>query len=263
MDFSMSDKPNKSWGVSPYPHPTVGNGESIVRVPMLIGSDKTFADTLHLRIISGVDSVFYTTDGSVPTLKSPRYTGPIVLEQTSDVRAVAVRNGTMSSATSGRFYKLPHPDWKITISSKYTPQYAAGGPDGIINGVRGDKEWRKGDWQGYQGQDFEAVIDLGGEKEVRRFSAGFLQDTRAWIIMPKEVVFLVSMDGVDYKEVARTGHSVKDRDMEAQVHDLVKEVAPMKARYVKVRAVNYGDLPSWHLGAGYPAYIFIDEIMVD
>ena len=83
------------------------------------------------------------------------------------------------------------------------------------------------------------------------------------IIMPKEVVFLVSMDGVDYKEVARTGHSVKDRDMEAQVHDLVKEVAPMKARYVKVRAVNYGDLPSWHLGAGYPAYIFIDEIMVD
>ncbi|MFM9028448.1 MAG: FN3 associated domain-containing protein, partial [Bacteroidota bacterium] len=206
---------------------------------------------------------FYTLDGTIPSISSKKYSGPVLLNQTSEVRAVAVRNGMKSSATSGKFHKLPHPDWKISISSEYTPQYSAGGPDGIINGVRGDKEWRKGDWQGYQGQDFEAVIDMGSEKEIKKFTAGFLQDTRAWIIMPQEAVFLVSTDGKDFKEIGRVSHSIDARDMESQVHDLVKEVPPIKVRYVKVRAVNFGDLPPWHLGAGYPAYIFIDEIMID
>jgi hypothetical protein len=35
-----------------------------------------------------------------------------------------------------------------------------------------------------------------------------------------------------------------------------------QARFVKIKAINYGDLPEWHLGAGYPAFIFIDEIIV-
>jgi len=35
------------------------------------------------------------------------------------------------------------------------------------------------------------------------------------------------------------------------------------ARYVKVVARNYGALPKWHLGAGFPAFIFVDEIEVE
>jgi hypothetical protein len=37
---------------------------------------------------------------------------------------------------------------------------------------------------------------------------------------------------------------------------------PVKARYVKIIAKNFGKLPSWHLGAGGEAFIFIDEIEV-
>ena len=35
-----------------------------------------------------------------------------------------------------------------------------------------------------------------------------------------------------------------------------------QARYVRVRAVNYGKLPDWHVSAGEPAWLFIDEIVV-
>jgi hypothetical protein len=38
--------------------------------------------------------------------------------------------------------------------------------------------------------------------------------------------------------------------------------APVLARYVKVKAKNFGKLPRWHLGAGGEAFIFIDEITV-
>jgi hypothetical protein len=33
-------------------------------------------------------------------------------------------------------------------------------------------------------------------------------------------------------------------------------------RFIKIKARNYGNLPEWHLGAGYPAFIFVDEVIV-
>ena len=35
-----------------------------------------------------------------------------------------------------------------------------------------------------------------------------------------------------------------------------------KAKYVKVKAYNYGKLPKWHQGAGGDAFIFVDEITI-
>jgi hexosaminidase len=34
------------------------------------------------------------------------------------------------------------------------------------------------------------------------------------------------------------------------------------AKYVKIIAETYSELPAWHPGAGYPGFIFIDEIIV-
>jgi hypothetical protein len=38
--------------------------------------------------------------------------------------------------------------------------------------------------------------------------------------------------------------------------------SPVLARYVKVRAKNFGKLPDWHMGAEGEAFIFVDEITV-
>ncbi len=35
-----------------------------------------------------------------------------------------------------------------------------------------------------------------------------------------------------------------------------------EARYIKIKATNYGILPSWHPGAGNKAWIFCDEIFI-
>ena len=37
---------------------------------------------------------------------------------------------------------------------------------------------------------------------------------------------------------------------------------PTKAKYIKVKAYNFGKLPEWHQGFGGDAFIFIDEITV-
>jgi hypothetical protein len=36
----------------------------------------------------------------------------------------------------------------------------------------------------------------------------------------------------------------------------------LQTRYIKVKAINGGKLPSWHESAGNPSHLFIDEVIV-
>ncbi|HEX5131936.1 MAG TPA: discoidin domain-containing protein, partial [Candidatus Krumholzibacteria bacterium] len=192
----------------------------------------------------------------------PRFEAPFAITESAVVRAIAVSSsGEASHVTTARYHKFPN-DWAIDIHGTYNRQYTAGGDDGIIDGLRGDLEWRKGGWQGYQGQDFEAVIDLRRERDVTHLAAGFLQDTRSWILMPKRVVFSVSTDGRTFHDVLSVDNAVPPDNYSAQIHDLAGDIAPVHARFVRVRAENFGTLPSWHAGAGDEAFIFVDEIMI-
>ncbi len=50
----------------------------------------------------------YTTDGSEPTVQSPRYTGPLKITQTTTVQAIAFRKGKQASLPALSYYvKLP------------------------------------------------------------------------------------------------------------------------------------------------------------
>ncbi|HRS38974.1 MAG TPA: hypothetical protein P5292_07310, partial [Bacteroidia bacterium] len=55
-------------------------------------------------------------------------------------------------------------------------------------------------------------------------------------------------------------NTLSDRLEENVLHDFEGHILVTIARYLKVKAVNYGRLPIWHPGAGYPAFIFVDEV---
>lgn len=112
------------------------------------------------------------------------------------------------------------------------------------------------------GTDFEAVIDLGKEKPIKYVAARFVQDIRSWIWIPKDVTFLVSTDGELFTELAVVKNTIPYDDYEIVQKDLGVKVIT-NARFVKVKATNYGKIPQWHLGEGGSAFIFIDEIIVE
>ena len=39
--------------------------------------------------------------------------------------------------------------------------------------------------------------------------------------------------------------------------------APVKARYVRIVASPENVMPDWHPGKGFPAFLFVDEIVVN
>ena len=66
------------------------------------------------------------------------------------------------------------PGRSIQLKSNYDNQYAAEGNNALIDRLKGSNNFKTGVWQGYQGQDVEAIIDLGEIEEITTISAGFL-----------------------------------------------------------------------------------------
>ncbi|HAQ39101.1 MAG TPA: hypothetical protein DCQ58_11385, partial [Saprospirales bacterium] len=73
--------------------------------------------------------------------------------------------------------------------------------------------------------------------------------------------YLFSTDGKDWQALAVVGHNKEDRNYDHIFHDFeyTSSGLPVKARYIRVVAKNYGLLPEWHLGNGGKAWIFADE----
>jgi predicted alpha-1,2-mannosidase len=193
---------------------------------------------------------------------------PFFISESDVVTAFSFCNNNGVSAGSrsvkARFYKNPHPNWNVKINSTYNPQYAAGGDRGLIDGIHGDENWRKGYWQGYQGQDFEAIVELNPVQPINTIKATFLQDTRSWIIFPTKVDFFGSADGVEFEKLNTNANAIPADDYNVQIQKIEPKLkSSSNFKYIKVVAKNYGILPTWHQGAGGEAFIFVDEIEIN
>ncbi|MBX7172483.1 MAG: GH92 family glycosyl hydrolase [Pyrinomonadaceae bacterium] len=259
LELEMSDLPNKNWAVWNSAR-RIGFGSTAV--PIIESKERVFKTSTEVLIKSNSKNakILYSTDGSEPKLA---YNQPFTIDKTTTIKAVAVNSkGEKSQIVESKLLRLPH-DWSVQLFSKYNRQYTGGGDQGLIDGIRGTTNFASGEWQGYQAQDFVAVIDLQRQTEIKRVGGGFLQVARSWIWMPTKVEFEVSNDNVNWKKVAEIKTDVAPEDMKEQFKDYVQTISPVRGRFVRVKATNPGKIPSWHPGAGGDAFIFVDEIIVE
>jgi predicted alpha-1,2-mannosidase len=260
LEFTMTSAPDKTWFTEA---PVSKIDEKFPPVPT-VEARRSFEKETPVKISSpdSTAKIFYTIDGSEPDAKSAPYTEPFTIAETSFVKAVSINpKGEKSLVVESKLNKMPH-DWDVKLFSTYNRQYTGGGAKGLIDGIRGTTNFASGEWQGFQSQDFVAVIDLRRETEIRKLGGGFLQVARSWIWMPTRVEFEVSTDNVNFTKVGDLKTDVSPEDMEHKIRDYKIEIAPVKARYVRVKAYNLGKIPAWHPGAGFDAFIFVDEIFI-
>ncbi|WP_438964862.1 GH92 family glycosyl hydrolase [Flavobacterium sp.] len=247
----------------------------IVPVPTIEAKSKSFIKKTEISIsFNQLDFVpekemlkayYRIIDESQPKGDFKEYVKPFFITKTSKIEAFLQPDFMISSDTiSAQFFKKPT-NFTINIKSKYNPQYHAGGDEGLLDGIYGNENWRKGEWQGYQTQDFECVVDMQSTREISSITSNYLQDTRAWILMPTKVDYYISEDNVNFTKVGTVDNTVDPKEYEVVIKPFELKIKPQKARYVKVVATNFGKLPEWHQGHPFDgeAFIFVDEITVD
>jgi len=237
----------------------------------------TFTDSMKItaKQYGSNDSIYilfkYIDSIGNSMIASEPYKGPYYIHESWMLDLAVAKNGKelnklFSDGFSNtldfiNFTKIPK-GRTIKVLSKPNSQYTAGGPGALIDYQHGSADFRLGAWQGYQYQDFEAVVDLGKIETVHEVNAEFLEDAMSWIFMPTYVDFSVSTDSIHFTPVAHVDNTLPDTTLVPTIETLGKKIPEQKVRYVKVFAKNYGKLPKWHLGYGDDAFIFIDEIEI-
>ncbi|MFC1564688.1 sulfatase-like hydrolase/transferase [candidate division KSB1 bacterium] len=152
---------------------------------------------------------------------------------------------------------------KIQLKNQYSQRYTGGGEAGLIDGVRGTSNFNDGSWQGFEGTDLEAVIDLGKFCSVNKVTVGIMEAHDSWIFLPSTVEFSLSENGIDYFSVKIYRNNSPVYNQFRKIHDITETFSGDSVRFIKVAARNIGTCPDWHQGAGKKAWVFADEIIVE
>lgn len=238
------------------------SGFKVSAKPEFDPQKKQLAVTLQSEISGG--EIHYTTDGSEPAAGSPVYTEPVVITQTTSLKAVTVVDGKASENVLSQSFNMNKATVKpVKYVVTYSDYYKGSGEYTLVNGVRGTTNHSDGQWQGWEGKNMDVVIDLQQQTEISKIAVGSLQNSGAWIFFPKKVEFFVSADGAKFQKVGEVVTDVDPLSKEKQVKEYPVSFAPVKAGFVKVVATSLGKAPKGHQGAGDNAWLFIDEIAVE
>jgi predicted alpha-1,2-mannosidase len=260
--FEMGPAPSK-WGTSLDARPKSFINIPFVTVPALTSGNKVFEDTTTIALSSLDDKavIYFTTDGSDPKISKQIYSGPIKINSTTVLKAVCVKDGVYSKVGVSTFNKIPA-GRTIKLNTKFSDSYSGGGALGLIDGIKGTNNFHTEAWQGYEGNDLDAVIDLGKPEKISSIDVSFLQSTGSWIFFPKLIEYSVSTDGVNYTKVYEIKNPADEKNNTSGVKDFDTSFNSIEVRYVKILAKNVGVCPSWHVAAGNKAWLFVDEISI-
>ncbi len=208
--------------------------------------------------------IYYTLDGTEPTTAAQKYTEPIVVTESADFRACAIRpegkskiieqNISFNKATMRPIELAP-----VQPSEKYS----FGGPITLVDGMKGNDSYATGAWLGFIDGDVTATIDLGESTDIKRVATNAIVDMSAWIMGSTGLTISISDDNKQFREVATKDFPAETAVSKKAVENYEITFEPVKARYVKVLIKRTPALPKNHAGEGKIPFMFIDEIEVN
>lgn len=133
----------------------------------------------------------------------------------------------------------------------------------LIDGDLAGVVHSSGDWLGFEGKDFEAIVDLGQITSVKRIEVQFLHLPSSGIFLPRSVEFAFSSDGTNFGSSAQAGHDVSDRHGGALVTVVCAEGVKAPSQFIRIKAKAIGKIPQWHHARGRDGWLFVGEIMVN
>ena len=170
LRFEMTDEPNTKWAAkNEYLPPSSITEELITPVPYVRKGARTFYNSCEVELgcIAKNAKIYYTLDGTNPNINSHRYLEPKTIHDFTTLKMFSITDEHIPSPiVSAQFYKLSHRR-TIKLFTDYAAMYSAGGPSALIDNIRGANNFRTGDWQGYQGCNLDAVVDLGNEQNIK------------------------------------------------------------------------------------------------
>jgi hexosaminidase len=208
--------------------------------------------------------IHYTTDGTNPTVGSPIFDKPFEANRSMTIKAaLALNNQIMTTKPAEQSFTFNKVTGKsVQYVAPFHKNYPANGANSLTDGCRGTKEHGK-QWHGFSSQDMVATIDMGTAITASSITIGCLQNYGSWIFFPQSVKFEVSEDGQNFTAIKTVQNTIPAVPNPAQLQDFNVQFAGQKVKSIRITAKNLGVCPKGHPGEGQPAWVFLDEVIVE
>ena len=209
-------------------------------------------------------TIRFTTNGKDPTIDSPAFSGPIMINQTTTIKAALFIDEEQAGLISEKTIIAHRALGKnVKYNNMYKKRYAGTGDTTLVDGITGTTVYNDGFWQGWESSDIDVIIDLEKVDQLDKISIGFLEDHDSWIFLPTQVSFSFSDDGISFELDQKI--NVKEGKKTGEPNRYLVEAVELKtqARYIRVEAKNQRICPEWHAGAGEKTWLFCDEIVIE
>lgn len=236
----------------------INYAKSVYQVSMEATVLESGAISLVLESEFPDSDIRFTLDGSPVSEESEEYSAPITIDKTTTIKAQVFKEGRPIGDLFEKTITYHKAAGKpVTYINRYHNSYQGAKELGMVNVMRGSKNFHDGQWQGWLGDDMELIIDLENPTEIKKVTIGSLENQGSGIYFPVGVEVLLSDDGMTYKSVGDINRPYAVNSS-SELKDFVLEIGQQSARYVKVIARNLGTPPT---GGG--SWMFIDEVIVE
>lgn len=241
--------------------------------PILQNEEPVLTNSVPLKLkhyLPGV-TIRFTTDGTEPdSVSSPVYKGGEMIDATKTIRAKAYKPGWISSDIIEKMF-LKHgyrPD-TVVLLTRTDSSYSGSGT--ILNDLdKGSTNFRDGSWIAWRKIPMEVLLEYKTPVTVQSVTLSSMVDLNRHIFPP----LTVEIWGGDDKENLKLLGSTKPEQFGQMTDDSLRKqrafltrfeskIQPSTIKYIKIKGAPVPKLPSWHRDKGKPAYIFLDEILVN
>ncbi len=197
-------------------------------------------------------TIYYTTDGSLPTTGSTRYRGEFYITGSALVCAAVFKDGKATGPVLRRQVDYHKAIGKrVTYQKPWNKAYPAGDAGALTDGYRGGNSYGDGRWQGFT-NDVDVTVDLGKSETLSSFSATFMQNIDPGVYMPDYLDVSLSDDGKNFKKVLHLENDIPSGRKGLVLKDFSGSLKGKEARYVNV----FARTPK-------KAFVFVDELVIN
>jgi len=270
LEFEMSSRPIQTYlNEDLY---EISGLQNLIPVPFISTENRVFTDSLRIEmgmvnLNYGPQFTEYAIEENQVIGEWKTYTKPFTIHSSCKIHSRGTKDISgqrTHSATLTSVFQQKEKNCHLELKSTYEPAYAAAGPNTLIDKIKGSNDFRTGDWQGYQGKDVIAIVSFNEARTINTIGVSWLKDLNSWIFEPSQIVIETSEDGISYRQAAEFVIRTATKGTEEKgLGSVAKSVVIDKVKYIRYTIRNQGVCPDWHLGAGNPTWLFLDELIFD
>lgn len=186
------------------------------------------------------------------------YNKPVDVTGSGLLNGMVMTNGKITDKKQIKFNIVSSTGRSVSLDPFPDAPYNKGGMGAWTNGIWGSEiRYTDDEWLGWNGKDFNGVLDFGETKELKKLSIRLFNAPGNWVYLPTAIQMLISDDGKTYYPFQKWDITEQNQ---TKVQRFEWMFSSVKTRFVKIIATHAGTIPSGKPGAGNPAWLFVDEV---